>query len=111
MAGSVIISEDNIRTASSRFFLGIMGMIREEYVKAGIGRTEIDEQFSPIDEGFEYISLDGAPAFHRFIVTLKNVRDSVAIAASDDDGKQSVAALDELLAQLKVDPRHSVEDG
>lgn len=112
MAGSVIISPDNVWSVSSHVFHPLMDKIRSQYAQSGLAKGEIDSQFSPLDEGFEFISLEDMSAYCRFLTECKKLKQTI----DDDKGMTGgvhdtlSSCLDDLLRQLAEDSRSIAEE-
>lgn len=109
MAGSVVISKNNVWTVGSHYFHPIMELMKSECLAAGYPHDEIDALFSPLDEGFEHISIDDSISYFRCVSIcnklLNAIKDGSVTTVLDKVVLKS--CLEDLLAQLKGDARYS----
>ena len=114
MAGSIIISDENVWTVGSHAFTPLMERLKESFCADAAMLEEAKEVFAPLDEGFEFISLKNLSsiAFRQFAAACKLERHAIQIDSmlSNTTLQTLDLCLSGLLSQLEADSRSLVTE-
>jgi hypothetical protein len=106
MAGSVIISKENVWIIASRIFHPLMEIVKTAYRIIGATESEVENQFSSIDAGFEYIAITDNSSFNLFVIACTNIKQNPCDYCTDCLNQEALSkCIDDLFAHLNIDPR------